>query len=79
MEPTIQTEYFLTDDEKGMIVPLLEYMQNANREANAIIAAICRLRKLPGNWQLDNERLIRTDINRLEPVPQSNGLAHREE
>jgi hypothetical protein len=74
MEQTEQTnEYILTDDEKGMIVPLIEMSQRAQSEAQSLLSAIVRLRKLEGNWTLQGDRLVKAQPASRMAVATTNG------
>jgi hypothetical protein len=61
MEST--NEYMLTDDEKGMLQPLLEMQKQIESEAQGLLRAIIRLRRLDGNWSLNGDRLIQANTN----------------
>lgn len=63
---TLQTEYTLTADEQAMINPLIETVENLQRDAQAILRAITRLRSLDGNWNLVGNKLIKA----AAPQPQ---------
>jgi hypothetical protein len=63
-----QTEYALTEDEKGMVIPLIETIENLQKEVQAILRGITRLRKLDGNYTLQGDRLVR-----VPPASRDNG------
>jgi hypothetical protein len=54
-----QTEYSLTEDEQGMIKPLVNQIELLQKEAQSILNAISRLRKLDGNWNLMGDKLVK--------------------
>jgi hypothetical protein len=56
-------EYTLTEDERGMVQPLIETADQIQKETQALLRAIVRLRKLEGNWNLEGNRLIRVPTN----------------
>lgn len=62
----LQNEYELTEDEQGLVQPLIETVENLQKETQAVLRAITRLRKLEGNWNLVGNKLIRV-------VPNGNG------
>jgi hypothetical protein len=55
----LQTEYTLTEDEKGMIIPIIETVENLQKEAQVVLRAITRLRGLEGQWSLMGDRLVK--------------------
>jgi hypothetical protein len=61
MEQT--NEYLLTDDEKGMVQPLIEAATQVQTETQALLRAIIRLRKLEGDWTLQDGKLMRVHSN----------------
>jgi hypothetical protein len=61
------TEYTLTADEQAMINPLIETVENLQRDAQALLRAITRLRGLEGQWSLNGNKLIK---NGAAPAPQ---------
>jgi hypothetical protein len=63
----LQTEYTLTADEQAMIQPIIETVDNLQRDAQAILRAITRLRGLEGNWNLNGNKLIKVGN---APAPQ---------
>ena len=84
MEQT--NEYSLTADELGMVQPMIESMENLQKEVQAILRAITRLRGLEGNYNLVGNKLVRaaaapqlTPIARPQPtaepelMPNGNG------
>ena len=62
MENTTE-EYTLTADEQAMINPLIETVDNLQRDAQAILRAITRMRNLEGNWNLTGNKLIKATTN----------------
>ena len=58
--------YTLTADEQGMVAPLMETIENLQREVQAVLRAITRLRGLEGNYNLVDGKLIRV-------IPNGNG------
>lgn len=54
-----QSEYQLTPDELGMIRALEAEMAQLQTQANAVVTAIVRLRKLQGLWGLQGDKLIK--------------------
>jgi hypothetical protein len=61
MEQT--NEYTLTDDEKGMVQPLIEAATQVQTETQALLRAIIRLRKLDGDWTLQGDKLVKLHVN----------------
>jgi hypothetical protein len=61
MEQT--NEYALTDDEKGMVQPLIEAATQVQTETQALLRAIIRLRKLDGDWTLQGDKLVKLHVN----------------
>ncbi len=59
----LQTEYELTADEIAMVQPLIETVQNLQKETQTILNAIVRLRNLQGNYALVGNKLIKADQN----------------
>lgn len=57
------TEYTLTADEQGLIKPLIETVENLQRDAQAILRAITRMRNLEGNWNLIGDKLVKHNGN----------------
>ncbi len=57
------TEYILTADEQGLIKPLIETVENLQRDAQAVLRAITRLRNLEGNWNLVGDKLVKVHQN----------------
>jgi hypothetical protein len=55
----LQNEYQLTSDEQGLVKPLIENIEAMQRETQAILRAITRLRALEGNWNLVGDKLVR--------------------
>jgi hypothetical protein len=80
----LQNEYTLTADELGMVKPLIESVENLQKEAQAILRGITRVRKLDGNWSLVGDKLVKVEPRGLQPliepqpVTRPNGLEHRE-
>jgi hypothetical protein len=62
MENTAE-EYTLTADEQAMISPLIETVENLQRDAQAILRAITRMRNLEGNWNLNGNKLVKVTTN----------------
>lgn len=62
-----KTEYELTADEQGMIQPMMETIERLQKDVQAILNAVTRLRKLEGNWALQGNKLV------LVPPPNHNG------
>ena len=62
----LQNEYELTLDEQGMVKPLIETVENLQKETQAVLRAITRLRGLEGNWNLIGNKLVKV-------VPNGNG------
>ncbi len=60
-QPT--TEYTLTADEQALVQPLIETVENLQRDAQAILRAITRMRNLEGNWNLNGNKLIKVTTN----------------
>jgi hypothetical protein len=56
-------EYVLTDDEKGMLQPLIKASEDLQAETQAVLRAVIRLRKLEGNWTLVGDKLVRPARN----------------
>jgi hypothetical protein len=56
-------EYILTDDEKGMIQPLMETATQVQNETQSVLRAIIRLRKLEGDWTLQGDKLLKVHTN----------------
>lgn len=56
-------EYTLTADEQALVTPLIETVENLQRDAQAILRAITRMRGLEGNWNLNGNRLIKVTTN----------------
>lgn len=65
----LQTEYTLTTDEQAMINPLIETVENLQRDAQAILRAITRLRNLEGNWNLVGNKLVKNTVPASAPLP----------
>lgn len=63
----LQTEYTLTADEQAMLQPIIETVDNLQRDAQAILRAITRLRKLEGQWTLEGNKLVKVA---KAPAPQ---------
>jgi hypothetical protein len=59
----LQTEYTLTADEQGMVKPLIETIENLQKETQAVLRAITRLRNLDGNWNLVGDKLVKSSLN----------------
>ena len=57
-------EYTLTQDEQAMISPLIEAVENYQRDAQAILRAITRMRGLEGQWNLNGNKLIKVQESR---------------
>lgn len=55
----LQTEYELTPDEQAMVNPLIEAVENMQKDAQAILRAITRMRNLQGQWNLQGTKLIK--------------------
>lgn len=54
-------EYTLTADEQGMVKPLVETIENLQKEVQAVLNAIIRLRRLePGHWNLTADKLVKS-------------------
>jgi hypothetical protein len=75
-EPIVKQsdQYTLTADELGLVKPIIETVDTLQKEAQAILRAITRLRGLEGNWNLVGNKLVKapagpTAIQQLEPVP----------
>jgi hypothetical protein len=68
------TEYTLTADEQAMINPLIETVENLQRDAQAILRAITRLRGLEGQWNLNGNKLIKMGAAPVLPLPASPAL-----
>jgi len=56
-------EYTLTADEQALVTPLIETVENLQRDAQAILRAITRMRGLEGNWNLNGNKLIKVTTN----------------
>ena len=54
-----QNEYTLTQDEQGLVMPLIETIENLQKEAQTLLRAITRHRKLDGNWNLVGNKFVR--------------------
>lgn len=52
-------EYTLTPDELGMVKPIIETVENLQRDAQAILRAVTRHRGLEGNWNLVGDKLVK--------------------
>jgi hypothetical protein len=63
----LQNEYTLTADEQGMVKPLIETIENLQKETQAVLRAITRLRNLEGNWNLVGDRLVKSNGNGSGP------------
>jgi hypothetical protein len=59
----LQNEYELTPDELGMIKPLIDTVNDLQKEAQAILRAITRLRNLDGNWTLEGTKMVKVIPN----------------
>jgi septation ring formation regulator EzrA len=59
----VQNEYELTTDELGMVKPMIEAVENLQKETQAILRAITRLRRLEGNWNLVGDKLVKIETN----------------
>lgn len=55
----LQNEYELTKDEQGMIQPLIETVEQLQKDAQAVLRAITRLRGLEGQWNLVGTKLVK--------------------
>lgn len=67
---TDQNEYHLTEDELGMLQTFQEEVDEAQRQANALLTRIIKYRKLPnGMWARVGDKLIRHVPNQTEPSP----------
>jgi hypothetical protein len=64
----LQNEYTLTPDELGMIQPLIDNVEALQKEAQAILRAITRLRHLDGNWNLMGNKLIKVESTNAQPT-----------
>jgi hypothetical protein len=56
-------EYLLSDDEKGMVQPLVDRVAEVQAETKTLLGAIMRLRKLEGEWILQGDRLVKLHLN----------------
>ena len=65
-------EYVLTADEMGMIKPLIDTVENLQKEAQAILRGISRVRNLQGDWVLNEKKMIRTTTTGAAP-PEEKG------
>lgn len=59
----LQTEYELSADEMGMVQPMIDTVQNVQKELQCILNAIVRLRNLQGSFSLVGNKLIKADQN----------------
>jgi hypothetical protein len=59
----VQNEYELTTDELGMIKPMIEAVDNLQKETQAVLRAITRLRNLQGQWNLVGDKLVKIETN----------------
>jgi hypothetical protein len=59
----VQNEYELTTDELGMIKPMIEAVETMQKETQAVLRAITRLRNLQGNWNLVGDKLVKIEPN----------------
>lgn len=62
-------EYTLTDDEQGLVKPLIETIENLQRDAQAVLRAITRHRNLEGNWNLIGSKLVKANQNGNGAIP----------
>ena len=65
-QPT--NEYTLTTDEQAMIQPIIESVENLQRDAQAILRAITRMRGLEGSWNLNGTKLVKVQSGGPAPV-----------
>jgi hypothetical protein len=65
-------EYVLTDDERGMLQPLMDAEKQIQNEAQVLLRSIIRLRKLEGDWRFQDGKLIKVNTNGST----GNGAAH---
>jgi hypothetical protein len=63
----LQNEYTLTEDEQAMVIPMIEQIELAQKEVQAVLRAITRARKLDGNWSLVGVKLIKAERNGAGP------------
>jgi hypothetical protein len=59
--------YTLTEDERGMVQPLIDTVNQLQNETQILLRSIIRLRKLEGDWTLQGDRLVRAQ--RPMPIP----------
>ena len=62
-------EYTLTADEQAMIQPIIESVENLQRDAQAILRAITRMRGLDGSWNLNGTKLIKVPDPKVQGAP----------
>jgi hypothetical protein len=54
-----QTEYSLTEDELGMVKPMIDHIEFLQKETQTVLRAITRLRGLNGDWNLLGDKLVK--------------------